>query len=160
MNYCRTNTACCRRQLLKDFGQPQCMQKLHTPCSYRDVCNLFDQFPDPSFWLLLSSFPGTRLGYTYHTQPSHNHSSIHTQQRPSQLETCCHFNYGRCKQSRCRYWHAYHEFQGPHAWLEDCPRNQARTQGWSRSPQLTAIASQSLQLPWSARPTLLTSEPI
>ena len=48
-------------------------------------------------------------------------------------EICRRFNEGRCKVSRCKYWHACSTCQGPQTWRE-CSRSKGRTAVRGRSP--------------------------
>ena len=100
----------CSYCLQDDHTAPRCPKNPNRP--------VFGWFPDPSGWPAQAGGPPP--------------PSPHYGQRPSP-DICRRYNDGRCKQARCKYRHACHDCQGPHAWV-DCPRNRARPGGRSRSP--------------------------
>ena len=98
-----------------------CLQDDHLAqqCPRNPYRPMFGWFPDPSDWPNHASnaFPGPLQGA-----------------RAASGEICRRFNEGRCRYSRCRFRHACSDCGASHP-LVSCPKNPARSQQRSRSPQ-------------------------
>ena len=101
----------CSYCLQDDHAAQQCPHNPHRP--------MFGWFPDPAAWPNRTQSP--YLGASPAGRSPSN-------------EICRRYNEGRCRYSRCRFRHICSDCEAPHPSIS-CPRNPARSQQRSRSPQ-------------------------